>query len=98
MKKRKKGRKAPIMGMGYTALGAHVDPASFRRMMDKNRWWFTLARCHDGTFYYQPNRDNNPNDFTSGASRLSASAVVAFIYSLKNRNLHVTGAGKSKNP
>ena len=30
------------MGMGYTALGAYTDPASYRKMMDNNRWWFTL--------------------------------------------------------
>ncbi len=89
---------SPIMGMGYTALGAHVDPASFQKTMDKNRWWFTLAQCHDGTFYYQPNRDNNPSDFMSGASRLSASAAVAFVFSLKKANLYVTGAGKTKTP
>lgn len=83
---------SPMMGLGYTALGAFVDPASFRKLMDANRWWFTLARCHDGTFYYQPNRDNNASDFGSGASRLSASAAVALIYSLKPGNLHVTGA------
>ncbi|MEM7235066.1 MAG: DUF6288 domain-containing protein [Planctomycetota bacterium] len=85
---------SPLMGMGYTALGAHVDAASFRRMMDKNRWWFTLAQCTDGTFYYQPNRDNNPSDFTNGSSRLAASAAVALIFSLPQRKLQVTGAKK----
>jgi len=83
---------SPIMGMGYTALGAFIDPASYRKMMDNNRWWFTLAHCADGTFYYQPNRDYNPYDFTSGESRISASAVVALIFSAKKKNLYLTGA------
>ena len=87
---------SPMMGMGYTALGAHVDRASFRRMMDSNRWWFTLAQCPDGTFYYQPNRDNNPYDFTNGAGRLSASAVVALIFSMDEKNLLLTGGPKRK--
>ena len=80
-----------MMGMGYTALAAHVDPPSFRKMMDNNRWWFTLSQCADGSFYYQPNRDYNPYDFQRG-SRVSASAVVALIFSAKYKNLHVTGA------
>ena len=83
---------SPIMGMGYTALGAFIDPPSFRKMMDKNRWWFTLAHCSDGTFYFQPNRDYNASDFTSGRSRISASAVVALIFSAKKKNLYLTGA------
>ncbi|MGB2823502.1 MAG: DUF6288 domain-containing protein, partial [Phycisphaerae bacterium] len=83
---------SPIMGMGYTALGAFIDPASFRKMMDNNRWWFTLAHCADGTFYFQPNRDYNASDFTNGGSRTSASAVVALIFSAKKKNLYLTGA------
>jgi len=83
---------SPIMGMGYTALGAFVHRPSFRKLMDSNRWWFTLAQCVDGTFYFQPNRDYNASDFTSGASRISASAVVALIFSAKNKNLYLTGA------
>jgi len=83
---------SPIMGMGYTALGAFIDPASFRKMMDNNRWWFTLAHCADGTFYFQPNRDYNASDFTSGQSRISASAVVALIFSARKKNLYLTGA------
>lgn len=83
---------SPIMGMGYTALGAFIDPASFRKMMDNNRWWFTLAQCADGTFYFQPNRDYNASDFTSGQSRISASAAVALIFSAKRQNLYLTGS------
>ncbi len=79
---------SPIMGMGYAALAANIDPANFRRVMDANRWWFTLAQCADGTFYYQPNRDNSGY---GADSRLSASAVTAFIFSIPKRNLLVTG-------
>jgi hypothetical protein len=79
---------SPILGMGYAALAAHTDAASWRKLMDANRWWFTLAQCADGTFYYQPNRDNAGY---GGDSRLSASAVTAFIFSIPKRNLLVTG-------
>jgi alpha-galactosidase len=87
---------SPLMGMAYTALGAQVDSDSYRKLMDGNRWWFTMAHCGDGSFYYQPNRDNAGYD---SDSRMAASAVVAFIYSIPKRNLAVTGAKrKPKNP
>jgi len=79
---------SPVMGMAYAAAAAHFDPASFRRLMDKNKWWFVLSQCPDGTFYYQPNRDNAGY---GADSRLSASAVTAFILSLEKRSLHLSG-------
>jgi hypothetical protein len=79
---------SPIMGMGYSALAAFTDPPSFRKLLDANRWWFTLAHCHDKTFYYQPNRDNAGygND-----ARILASSVTALIFSLPKRTLHLSG-------
>lgn len=79
---------SPAMGMGYTALGASVVPADFRKLMDANRWWFALAQCADGTFYYQPNRDNA--GYGSDA-RMTASSVTAFILLLPKRGLVMTG-------
>ena len=32
---------SPILGMGFAALAANTDPASFERLMSKNRWWAT---------------------------------------------------------
>lgn len=82
---------SPLLGMAWTALGALPDPEMFRTLMDHNRWHFALAQCSDGTFYYQPNRDNNPQDFNA-APRLGASAVTALILSAKHRRLQMTGA------
>lgn len=82
---------SPILGMAWTALGATADPKCFRRLMDYNRWQVNLAQCPDGTFYYQPNRDNNAQDF-SAAPRLSATAATALILSVKQRKLQMTGA------
>jgi len=79
---------SPIMGMGYAALAANAIDGSFRSLMDANRWWFILSQCHDGSFYYQPNRDNAGY---GADSRLSATAVTAFIHSIPKRNLHLTG-------
>ena len=82
---------SPLLGMGWTALGAAVDPASFRKLMDQHVWHFNLAHCPDGTFYYQPNRDNNPQDYGNDP-RLSASATTALILSIKHKSLRVMGA------
>lgn len=82
---------SPLLGMAWTALGALPDPAMFRKLMDYNRWHFALAHCSDGTFYYQPNRDNNPQDY-GAAPRLSATATNALILSVKYKNLQMTGA------
>jgi hypothetical protein len=79
---------SPTMGMAFTALAANANPKHFRNLMDRNRWWFTLSRCADGTFYYQPNRDNSGY---GGDSRLSASAITALIYSIPKKSLHLTG-------
>lgn len=81
---------SPPMGMAYEALGANIKPANFRKLMDDNRWWFTMAQCNDGTFYYQPNRDNA--GYNSEA-RMTASTVVAFIFTIPKQNLVMTGRG-----
>lgn len=79
---------SPPMGMGYEALAAHIDPKNLRKLMDANRWWFTMAQCGDGTFYYQPNRDSAGYD---SSARMTASCVVAFIYTMHQKNLIITG-------
>jgi len=80
---------SPPMGMAYAALAANLRPDNFRKLMDDNRWWFTMAHCaDDGTFYYQPNRDNAGY---GSDSRMSASSVVAFIYSIPRKSLVITG-------
>ncbi len=76
------------MGMAYTALAANIDLDSFRKLMDANRWWFTMAQCTDGSFYYQPNRDNAGY---GSDSRMTASSVVAFIFTIPKRSLVITG-------
>jgi len=33
--------------------------------MDHDRWAFSLSHCPVAPCYYQPNRDNNPQDYAS---------------------------------
>jgi alpha-galactosidase len=86
---------SPAMGMGYAALGASIDAESFRKVMDANRWWFTMAHCTDGSFYYQPNRDNAGY---GSDSRMTASSVTAFILTIPKRGLVMTGREKRAAP
>jgi len=79
---------SPIMGMGYSAAGTAGSPEAFQKLMAANQWWFTLAQCCDGSFYYQPNRDNAGY---GADSRISATAVTAFILSIPKHNLRMTG-------
>ncbi len=81
----------PLLGMAWTAPGAAIDPQSFRQLMDYNRWSFSLAQCPDGTFYYQPNRDNNTQDYVA-APRLSATAATGLVLAIKEHRLQITGA------
>jgi len=82
---------SPLMGMAYTALGANTGgPGPLRALLQANEWWFTLAQCPDGTFYYQPNRDNAGYGIEA---RLKASAVVAFVLSIPEASLQITGKG-----
>jgi len=84
---------SPLMGMGYAAMAAATDAASYRRLMDANRWWFAMAQCGDKTFYYQPNRDNAGY---GGDARLKASAVAAFLLVVPRATLAVTGRSSKK--
>lgn len=79
---------SPIVGMGFAAMAARVADGSFQGLMEANRWWFTLSQCPDGSFYYQPNRDNAGY---GADSRISATAVTAFILSIPKGNLALTG-------
>ena len=85
---------SPAMGMAYTALAANIDPDSFRKLMDANRWWFTMAHCTDGSFYYQPNRDNAGY---GSDSRMTASSVVSFLFTIPKHSLVITGKKIDRN-
>lgn len=82
---------SPLLGLAWTGLGALADPAQFRKLMDGNRWHFAMAHTPEGNFYYQPNRDNNPQDYTAGP-RINATAANALVLTAKFKTLQITGA------
>ena len=93
----------PLLGQGWTALAAMLDPAAYRSLMDSHRWFWNLSRNPDGTFIYQPNRDSNPQDYAA-APRLSATAMTALVFAAPRGHLQMikppasgaptTGGGK----
>lgn len=82
---------SPLLGMAWTGLGALADPKEFRKLMDYNRWHFAMAHTPEGNFYYQPNRDNNPQDY-SADPRLNATAANALVLTARFKKLQLTGA------
>jgi hypothetical protein len=82
---------SPLLGLAWTGLGAAVDARSFRSLLDHNRWYFAMSHTPEGTFYYQPNRDGNAQDYGADP-RLSATAATALILAVKHKSLQVTGA------
>jgi hypothetical protein len=78
---------SPTIGMAYAAMGTHIDPSSFRKLLDEHLWWFSLAQTPEGNFYYQPNRDNTGY---GSNPRFQASSVAALILSLPKRNLMIS--------
>ncbi len=79
---------SPQLGMGLAAAASSFKAQCFRSLMDANRWWFALAQCGDKTYYYQPNRDNA---MYGSDSRVSASAVTAFMFSIPRGSLVISG-------
>ncbi|MHC4939973.1 MAG: DUF6288 domain-containing protein [Planctomycetota bacterium] len=77
---------SPLLGQAWVALAAAIDPPSFRKLMDEYRWFWNLSRTGEGEFIYQPNRDNNPQDYTA-APRLSATAMTALVFSIQSGKL-----------
>lgn len=81
---------SPILGVVFTALGAAVDDEAIRSLLDNNKWFFVLSECEDGSCVYMPNRDGTPQDYAA-APRLSATAAIALVLALKDRQLYITG-------
>ncbi|MHC4248200.1 MAG: DUF6288 domain-containing protein [Planctomycetota bacterium] len=89
------GHASGAMHMFWGSIGSAIgtkigDTESFRKMMDYNKYWFVLSRCHDGSFYMQPNRDYASSDAFHGL-RFLPTASIAIILSLEKRSLQITG-------
>ena len=65
--------------------------------LDYNKALLNSARCYDGSFYAQPQRDDFGGDLLKG-SRTTATALWLTILSSPDKNLTVLGSGEPGGP
>jgi len=70
---------------------AATNPQGLRRLLDAQKWWINLARCHDGWYYCQPECDH-ACDYCMGP-RILMTSVVGIMLASKHKRLQMTGAG-----
>jgi hypothetical protein len=59
-------------------------------MMDYNKAWLNMARCHDGSFVALPGRDMYDKGYYM-SSRLHLTATMALVFSMDNPVLQIQG-------
>ncbi|NQT87552.1 hypothetical protein HQ560_12355, partial [bacterium] len=74
------------------------DRKAFQKFADEQKWYYDLARTHEGGITCQPNPENlsgrTPGSYTQwGAPRTTG--TMAMMYMLATRNLRVTGGPKT---
>ena len=81
-----------ILAVCWGLLGANVsgDPRAIRDMMDYNKAWLNMARCHDGSFVSLPGRDMYDKGYYM-SSRLHLTAAMVLVLSMENPVLHIQG-------
>jgi len=76
----------------------HAGDDAFRRFLDAQRWYYDLARTHDGGLVCQPNPENlggrTPGSYTFDGPE-GTTAGVGLFYALPLRSLRVLGAEPS---
>lgn len=61
----------------------------FREAMDDLKLWLNIARCYDGSYYFEPKIDTEGDPF----SRLMVTAGAILILNSPQRNLYILGKG-----
>jgi len=81
-----------ILAVCWGLLGANVskDKKAIRDMMDYNKAWLNMARCHDGSFVSLPGRDMYDRGYYT-SSRLHLTASMALVYSMEKPKLKIQG-------
>lgn len=74
--------------IGATASG---HEQATRDMMDYNKAWLNMARCHDGSFVSLPGRDKYDKGYYM-SSRLHLTATMALVYAMEKPVLQIQGA------
>ncbi|MHC4252229.1 MAG: DUF6288 domain-containing protein [Planctomycetota bacterium] len=79
-----------VMALGMRSN--HGDTQPLRVALDHNKALINTARCHDGSFYPQPQRDDLGGDLGRG-SRTLATALWLTVFSIPDRGLLLLGQG-----
>jgi hypothetical protein len=87
-----RGHASTLMHVSWGSLGAALaSKEDFREYMDGLKWWFIMTETHDGGFVVIPGRDYASTDHVYG-TRVFPTATAALILSIKDKQLHITGA------
>ena len=81
-----------ILSVCWGLLGANRsgDEKALRAMMDYNKAWINMARCHDGSFVSIPGRDKYDKGYYM-SSRLHLTSSMALTLSMENPKLRMLG-------
>ena len=62
------------------------DNKALRDMMDYNKAWLNMARCHDGSFVSLPGRDMYDKGYYM-SSRMHLTSSMALVFSMETPKL-----------
>lgn len=75
---------------GLIGVNLSEDKKAIRDMMDYNKAWLNMARCHDGSFVALPGRDMFDKGYYM-SSRLHLTGTMALVYSMDHPVLQLQG-------
>ena len=86
-----------MLAVCWGLLGTRLcgDDETVRAIMDYNKAWFNMARCHDGSFVALPGRDMYDNCYYL-SSRHQITATMALVLANGEPVLKIQGRGKAK--
>lgn len=81
-----------VLGVSCALIGVNVsgDEKAIREMMDYNKAWLNMARCHDGSYVALPGRDMYDKGYYM-SSRLHLTATMALVFSIEQPKLLIQG-------
>ncbi len=93
---REEGHTGPYFSFFWGPLAARLgNDAAFHKFLDEQRWYYDLARTHDGGLVCQPNKENlsgrTPGTYTWSGPNYTTSGMALF-YALPQKKLRILGA------
>jgi hypothetical protein len=81
-----------VLSVCWGLLGVNLtgNEQAIREMMDYNKAWLNMARCHDGSFVALPGRDMFDKGYYM-SSRLHLTGTMALVYGLETPVLQLQG-------